>query len=113
MPGVRQKPNTSKGNYQGWYFVDRARKKRKFFTGSTDRQATFVDAWERERAACGRYGTHPTDHLTRLIQDVVGILGVGCVTRGETPQAVGARTPAQASLPSRVVERHLGLAGSG
>ena len=67
MPGVRQKPNTPKGNYQGWYFVDHARTKRKFFTGSTDRQATFVDAWEREQAARGRYGTHPTDHLTRPI----------------------------------------------
>ena len=56
MPGVRQRPNTPKGNYQGWYFVDRARKERKFFTGSTDRQATFVDAWEREKAALGRHG---------------------------------------------------------
>ena len=71
MPGVRQKPNTPKGNYQGWYFVDRSRKKRKFFTGSTDRQATFVTAWEREQAALSRHGKQPTDHLVRPMQDVV------------------------------------------
>lgn len=71
MPGVRQRPNTPKGNYQGWYFVDRARKERKFFTGSTDRQATFVDAWEREKAALGPHSKPKIDHLTRPIQDVV------------------------------------------
>ena len=71
MPGVRQKPNTPKGNYQGWYFVDRARKKRKFFTGSTNRQATFVAAWEREQAALSRYGKQPTNHLARPMQDAV------------------------------------------
>ena len=71
MPGVRRKPNTPKGNYQGWYFTDHARKKRKFFTGTTDRQATFVAAWEHEQAARGHYGAHPADHRDRPFQDAV------------------------------------------